>query len=216
MVNNSENDKININTYNLPFVCLICLFGLGEGSIKNNIISHVIYEGADRVRGRWDMSWREVGGMGAGGRRRGGGRREKRGREEGKKGAGGGRGRTKRREGKVENFERAKRAPRREGKMETRGWEGGGKGAGGGEAYPPPLSTPHILNIFLVSVGTCKLKEEVLRISMHVTYSGCLVYDSWTISHWIWPLSRSVWFEPLQRNNGRKRNNSVAVLGQSC
>ena len=60
---------------------------------------------------------RERGGEGAGGGRGGGGRREKRGREEGE-------GRKKAREGKEENFARAKRAPLQEGRRETRGGRG--------------------------------------------------------------------------------------------
>ena len=98
-----------------------------------------ISEGADRVRGRWEMRGREGGEegegggrRGAGGGRRGGGRREKRGREEGE-------GRKKGREGEGGKFcaREARAAP--EGRRETRGREGGGKGAGGGRGLPPPI-----------------------------------------------------------------------------
>ena len=92
-------------------------------------------EGADRVRGRG---------------RRGGGRGEKRGRDEGEEGVGGGEegegggkrggGRRERgekgREGKDENFARAKRAPLQKGGGRRGGGRGELRGERGGEAYP--------------------------------------------------------------------------------
>ena len=79
-----------------------------------------MYEGADRVRGRWEMRGREGVGEGSGGRKRGGVRREgRRGRNIGEKG----------KEGKKELLRDLR------GEDRDKGWEWGGV-----EAYP--LSTP--------------------------------------------------------------------------
>ena len=96
----------------------------------------VIYEGADRVRGRGEMR----GGRGREGARGGrseGERREKRGREEGEEGTGGGRGEEEREGGNKRKILRAQKGGGR------RGAGGGGKGAGGRRGIPscPP---PHI------------------------------------------------------------------------
>ena len=108
-------------------------------------------EGADRVRGRWEMRGREGGGEGAGGGRRGGGRREKRGWEEGE-------GRKRGREGK---FARAKRAPLQKGGGRQGGGRGEVRGREGGETYPPV----HPLNKG-TSLYSCLCK--ILYVSLHI------------------------------------------------
>ena len=104
---------------------------------KSPLLKSILYEGADRVRGRGEKRgregekrWREEGEEGVGGGRRGGGRRERGGKKGGR--------------GKEENFARAKRAPLQRGGGRRGGGRGEVRGREGGEAYPPvhPLLYP--------------------------------------------------------------------------
>ena len=109
------------------------------------LVAGLIYEGADRVRGRGEKRGREGGEEGEGGGRRGGGRREKRGREEGEEGAGGGRGEEEREGGGKGKFLRARSAPRSRREELDEG-AGGGEVRGREGERPTPLSTPSYID----------------------------------------------------------------------
>ena len=125
-------------------------------SLWNSSRGIYIYEGADRVRGRWEVRGREEGEEGEGGGRRRGGRREERGREEGEEGAGGGRGEKKREGGGRGKF--CARAHKKGG-----GRQGGGRGEvwgreGGGEAYPPVHPLIYEPTLILNTAALCVKK----------------------------------------------------------